>query len=165
MLCKLLHLNILRLSFQKSLLKILFFIDYLFEDIIERGYVDIYVDTLHGSQDCWWYNGGPFYFTKQLYTNVVFVLNINWPLGPSAQQLGSREIWSFATECCRWIRNVIAIPHEITKHFSCNSNQINVKKTNPNSSRSKRCWCLRIKKFVQNWQDQDHPKPKPKSNP
>ena len=99
-LCKLLHLNILRLSFQKSLLKILFFIDYLFEDIIERGYVDItwircMVHKIVVGND------SPFYFTKQLYTNVVFVLNINWPLGPSAQQLGSREIWSFATECCR----------------------------------------------------------------
>ena len=34
-------------------------------------------------------NGIPFYFTKQLYTNVVFVLNINWPLGPPAQQPGA----------------------------------------------------------------------------
>ena len=32
----------------------LFSIDYLFENIIERGYVDIYVVTLHGAQDwCW----------------------------------------------------------------------------------------------------------------
>ena len=34
-------------------------------------------------------NGISFYFTKQLYTNVVFVLNINWPLGPPARQPGA----------------------------------------------------------------------------